>query len=139
MLDFLGPLLTFFRRHIGIKTDAANPAGTVHAKLASIIASINGIPIIKSIQRGTIVLSSSQTINTGSISAVVTAKSVVNFLGVYAAGISADSGDPYYARWAKTGHQFVKLALTNSTTVTATRAETNTTAATVGYEVIEYY
>jgi hypothetical protein len=83
-----------------------------------------GVSAVKSIQRGTIVIGNGVSTNTATITAVVTAKSEVRFLGVSCDQATAD----HHAR----------VALTNSTTVTATRT-TTTDATTVGYEVTEHY
>lgn len=136
-------LLSFFLRQVGLRTDAASATGSAHAKLAHIAANTG----IKSIQRGTIALGASDTTKAATISAVNTAKAMVNLLGVSSGNkndyrTSEVSGSGVYAivysYYAQTGHHFVRLQLTNATTVTATRAIPNNTAATVSYEVIEF-
>jgi len=87
---------------------------------------VNRSPI-KSIQRGTITISSGAVSNTATISSVTTSKTQLNFLG---SSTTADLS-LYLA--------FTRVTLTNSTTVTATRGGAgghDTT--TVSYEVIEY-
>ena len=126
-----GPILAWVRKQIGQRTDTASATGSAHAKLAYIAGKdivANG-SAIKSIQRGVISLSDSQTSNTANISAVVVEKSVIMPLGV------SGSDDVNHA----VNHLFIRLSLTNTTTVTATRTRPNNTAATVGYQVIEFY
>lgn len=126
-----GPILAWVRKQIGQRTDTASSTGSVHAKLAYIAGKdivANG-SAIKSIQRGVISLSDSQTSNTATISAVVVEKSVIMPLGV------SGEDDGNYA----VDHLFIRLSLTNTTTVTATRTRPNSIAASVGYQVIEFY
>lgn len=128
-----GPILAWVRKQIGQRTDTASATGSAHAKLAYIAGKdivANG-SAIKSIQRGVISLSDSQTSNTATISAVVVEKSVIMPLGVS----GEDTTDGNYA----VDHLFIRLSLTNTTTVTATRTRPNSIAATVGYQVIEFY
>lgn len=82
--------------------------------------------IIKSIQRGTIAMSSSEITKTATVNSVDTAKSVLNFLGSSCDTLNGGPG-------------FIRLSLTNSTTVTADRGIHGSSAATASYEVIEYY
>ncbi|MGS0765904.1 hypothetical protein [Syntrophomonas curvata] len=136
-------LMSFIRRQVGLRTDAASASGSLHAKvkeardniLADTLAIRNliGSPShsranntvmgwlaspIKSIQRGVINISTSGYSATATISSVNPAKSIINYLGY-------------------TGNEEVRLELTNSTTVTAYRGGSN--IVTVGYEVIEFY
>ena len=80
---------------------------------------------IKSIQRGTIVITYSATSNTATISAVDTSKSVLINLGI---DLPVNANGYFHGR----------LELTNSTTVTARGYAANTFPLTVGYEVVEY-
>ena len=82
---------------------------------------------IKSIQRGTITVSSTAA---ATITAVNTAKTMLNFCGSQS-GFSNSFGNPNGAM----------IRLTNSTQVTATAQSLGTldTAAVVSYEVIEYF
>ncbi len=81
--------------------------------------------LVKSIQRGTISISSA-TSNTATITAVDLDASVLFYGGVTdAAGTESSIG---YAR----------VELTNATTVTGVRASTDVAATVVNYEVIEY-
>lgn len=78
---------------------------------------------IKSIQRGTIAISSG-TSNTATVTSVDTSKSILMHLGQYSTQTGIDN-------------VLTALALTNATTITATRgASTGTT--TVGYQLVEY-
>lgn len=83
--------------------------------------------LIKSIQRGTITLTSVTT-NTATITAVVLANTVIRFLGF---DFQTDSG--VTAAQVRT-----YVELTNTTTVTASR-NTGTGTVRLNYEVIEYY
>lgn len=136
MMGIIEALLSFIRRQVGLRTDPASATGSAHAKLAYIAANTG----IKSVQRGTIALGASDTTKTVTISAVTTGKAMVNPLGVSSSNSSSyysfeDGTRSYYAL---TGHHFVRLQLTNGTTVTATRDTHNSEAATVSYEVIEF-
>ena len=139
MFGMIEALLSFFLRQVGLRTDAASATGSAHAKLAHIVANTG----IKSIQRGTIALGASDTTKAATISAVNTAKAMVNLLGVSSGNmndyrVSELTGGNVRSYYAKTGHHFVRLQLTNATTITATRANHNDTVATVSYEVIEF-
>lgn len=86
---------------------------------------------LRSIQRGTITLTGAALTNTATITAVVTANTVLECVGITnSAGSAAD----YRDNWAH-------LALTNATTITATRltALDGTVSVIVAYEVREYY
>ena len=138
MFGMMEALLSFFRRQVGLRTDTASTTGSLHAKIGTMIGKpiiVNG-SAVKSVQRGTLVLSSSQTSNTATISAVNMAKTMLNFLGA-SAGSSAETAPTN--RYAQTSHHFVRLTLTDSTTVTATRVSHHDREATVSYEVIEYW
>lgn len=80
--------------------------------------------VIKSIQYGTIALAA-VTSNTATITSVNTAKSVLIHLGAQVDSTVANT-------------MGVRLALTNATTITATRSN-GTGDATVGFCVVEYY
>lgn len=82
------------------------------------------VSVIKGIQRGTIT-SLASTTATATITAVNTAKSVLIHMGNHGTASTPE-------------HSLFSLALTNSTTVTATKGATGVTA-TVGFEVVEYY
>lgn len=88
--------------------------------------------VIKSIQRGTIVVDTA-TSNTAAITAVNTAKSLVQFLGQ----VSADTNTGTTG-WNPTQFQHT-VALTNATTVTAARVTAGTISYTVSYQVVEFY
>jgi hypothetical protein len=80
---------------------------------------------VKSIQRGTITIASGAAANTATITAVDTANTVLRWLGHTSTIQQDDNG---YAR----------IALTNATTITATRASNPAGDCVVSYEVIEY-
>lgn len=88
--------------------------------------------IIKSIQRGTIPITGTGTTNTATLgTAVVTAYSVVSFLGV---ALATDSGG------GVTYQAGMDLVLTNTTTITSNRQAPGTNAtSTISFEVIEFY
>lgn len=79
---------------------------------------------IKSIQRGVITLAHGDLSETATITAVVTAKTMLNYLGN---SIETDSST----------HE-TRIVLTDTTTITANRAG-YAGAVTISYEVIEYY
>lgn len=83
---------------------------------------------IKSVQRGTITVAGGSTSNTATVTAVDTSKSELRMLGF--SGSSTSSGGA--EEWA------VRIALTNGTTVTATRAA-NTQSVTVSFELTEFW
>lgn len=138
---------------IGTKEDSANASGSLHAKTKDIKDKVNTLGTssdnrasntvmgwlaspIKSVQRGVITLNQLTATNSATISAVNTSKSFVNFLG---------QGNNYtYSgldQW-QYGSHFGRLALTNSTTVTATRDMSSGSCMgtlTISYEVIEFY
>ncbi len=132
-------LLSFLRRQVGLRTDSADASGSLHAKVANLIntsASILNKSNIKSIQRGTLEMSSTDVSKSVTISSVNTAKAMVNFLGAKAENyFRTDSGYAY----ACTSHHFVTLQLVNSTTIRISREETNNRKVTVSWEVIEFY
>lgn len=88
---------------------------------------IGGPSGIKSIQRGTITLTGVAS-NTATITSVDTANSLLRWLGESSndAGVNT------------TERSYVKLDLTNATTVTATRTSA-TSNSVVSFEVVEYY
>ena len=153
MFGMAEAMLSFLRRQVGLRTDAASATGSLHAKVKDVknaVSTIAGKNIInhgsaiKSIQRGTIQLSTSETSKTATISSVSTSKTMLNFLGARGRGRYTSFWDQspwqdYRHAAAETGHHFVTLQLTSSTQITVTRAESNSRDATVSYEVIEYY
>jgi len=116
---------------VGKKTDPASATGSLHSKVRDIAEKelIKNGSAIKSIQRGTLVLSSLSAAAT--ISEVNVNKSALNFIG-------ASSQSAVIAGTPVTGHHFVRIALASGTTVGAAR-EVGDTPATVSYEVIEFY
>jgi hypothetical protein len=86
--------------------------------------------VIKSIQRGTITISGFDTSQTATITSINTAKSFISFGGSTSVNTSTSAEIIRPAR----------VVLTNSTTVTATCAAQNSSAATtISYEVVEYF
>lgn len=83
---------------------------------------------IKSIQRGTILITSPATSNTATITSVDTTKSELTILGGYQSGTSPSAGLPNAI-----------LTLTNSTTLTASIFAAQTPNNTIAYQVVEYY
>ena len=123
--------MSFIRRQVGLRTDVASATGSLHAKVVYIAEKdiVKNGSAIKSIQRGTLVLSGLSAAAT--ISEVNVNKTMLNLVG-------ASSKSAVQAGTPVTGHHFVRLALTNETTVSATR-EASDAGATVSYEVIEFY
>lgn len=82
---------------------------------------------IKSIQRGIITVGSGVQTATATVSAVNTAKSMLTFLGFYTAGVDTTCAPT--------------IALTNSTTITATKYYTagGVASTNVSWELIEWY
>ena len=81
---------------------------------------------IKSVQRGTITINAGAASNTATVTAVDTAKSVLSLLGWTASANVSTSGPG-------------RLALTNATTITATRSGSPADTAVYSYELVEYY
>ena len=149
----IGTILGWVGYQLGMRADAASATGSLHAKVKDVKSAVSTIAgkniinhgsAIKSIQRGTIQLSTSETSKTATISSVSTSKTMLNFLGARAAGRiytfwDSPYSQEYYLAAANTGHHFVTLQLTSSTQITVTRAESNSVSITVSYEVIEYY
>lgn len=98
-------------------------AGTVDPESDSTNWRPNGARPIKSVQRGAISATGLST--TVTITAVNTAKSELRYLGT-----SSSNGT--------FGETLVRLALTNSTTITASR-DSSSGALTVSWELTEYY
>lgn len=82
--------------------------------------------LVKSMQRGTISISTAQTSNTATVTAVDTAKSQLALLG-------------YTNNQTLGSNMIPRIALTNSTTITATLPALPTQAETVSWELIEWY
>ena len=94
---------------------------------------------IKSIQRGTGIMQLDRNEVTVTISAVTTSKTMINFLGASAWSKTYKEGGTLGVAYAATGHHFLRLSLTNATTITVSRKENNYVDATFSYEVIEFY
>jgi hypothetical protein len=96
------------------------------AKLDQLDAAISSrMAGIKGIQRGTVTIASNQTSGTATITSVDTAKTELRHLG--ATGVV--TGESGFRN---------RIALTNATTITATRASSNADTVTVGWELTEY-
>ena len=133
---------------IGTKEDSANASGSLHAKVGHLDNAIGAISAkniinygsaVKSIQRGTGILQTTNNEVTVTISSVNVNKAMINFLGASAATfhqIKNVTGET--VAYAETGHHFVRLSLTNATTITANR-QSDYVATTFSYEVIEFY
>lgn len=81
--------------------------------------------MIRSIQRGTITIANTTTSNTATINAVVTERCRLRYVGAsYDTDANMNNGN-------------ARLALTNATTITATR-QFNQNGTTVSYEITEY-
>ncbi len=97
--------------------------------IAGLSSRILGGPMIRSIQRGTITFTGTNTTNTATISSVTAAKSSIRHLGhSNTSNLIADVAN-------------TRLALTNATTVTATRTTGSVAAdvVTMAFEVVEYF
>jgi hypothetical protein len=104
-------------------------AGTTDPSADSTNWTLIGPSKIKSIQRGTISMVSANSA-TATITSVNTAKTELRFLGYSSNKVSGEEWTPRYS---------TRLALTNATTVTATRNSTSIATTVVSYEVIEYW
>ena len=95
-----------------------------------------GSSVVKSVQYGSIALSVSQTSNTATITAVVVAKSLLVHLGCTSGDdLTQDTATAYTTQ----AHFFTKLALTNTTTITASRGAHDDKSASVNFAIIEFY
>lgn len=86
------------------------------------------VSLVRSVQRGTITIAGASTSNTATINAVNTDRAVLKFLGCTVGGVE----NPSFV--------FARVALTNATTVTATKGNSDPGAddVVVSYEVVEY-
>lgn len=97
--------------------------------IANIKARIRGGSVIKSIQRGTISITGTNTTAIATVTAVDVNKSIINWVGqnAFATGAGTSQGDIY-------------LILTNATTITATRINSGVSQTSiVSYELVEYF
>jgi hypothetical protein len=85
--------------------------------------------IIRSIQRGTIAISSGASSNTATITAVTTANTMLLYNGNSSDDASGDNPSRAQAR----------ITLTNSTTITATRGATTNNIPAVNYSAVEFF
>lgn len=97
------------------------------SKLDYLNVSVAATTRIKSIQRGTITLTGTNTTATATITSVSTGKTRLRFLGAYT-GLIASSWSPG-----------ATIALTNATTITATRVAAYSGTSVVSWELTEFY
>lgn len=121
MIEWLAPI----RKLVG--TLAADYTTARAAKIDNLDAAISAISPIRSIQYGTVTLGGT-TSGTATITAVTTAKTALIFLGSSANGPAASAGLSATAAY---------ITLTNTTTITATRA-LGTGSVTVSFVAVEY-
>lgn len=81
MFGFNEAMLSFLRRQVGLRTDAADPAGSLHAKIKNIMTS--GCDERQAIASSTVRLSADTTKTTTSTSYVLMKKIVVFRTGIY--------------------------------------------------------
>ena len=147
-------MLSFLRRQVGLRTDEANAAGSLHAKTKDVKDSIT-VQIgtsahtrandtvmgwlatqVKSVQRGTVNLSGASTDTGVTISTVNTAKAVLIFN-------SRTAWTGGYNTAPEVGHilsNFATGVLTNATTLTFSHNSTTSWPNTiVTWQVIEFY
>lgn len=84
----------------------------------------SGGAVVKSVQRGVISITGTNTSATATITSVDTAKAELHFIGNTNNTISSNSA--------------ARIVLTNSTTITATRASATTATTTITWEIKEY-
>lgn len=97
-------------------------------KLDNLDAAVTATTRIKSIQRGSIAITGTNATATATITSVTTAKTRLRFLGAYTGQASTGSWCPG-----------ATIALTNSTTITATRIAATSGTHTVSWELTEFY
>ena len=144
----INKLLAFLRRQVGLRTDAASATGSLHAKIKDIadnkLQTATGTSAhtranntvmgwlntqVKSIQRGTAIITEPNVSATATISGVTTGKSVVVLGHMYPNASAAGVG--LHACLAN-------AVLTNTTTITFTRGVAGGTV-TIAWQVIELY
>lgn len=103
-------------------------SGATPAQMWSQVPTANKVAsVIKSIQRGTLTITSSAT-GTATITAVVTAKTEIRLLGCTSDNATWDGA-----------RDLARIALTDSTTITGTRKGTSADTLTASWEATEYY
>jgi len=129
-------LLSFIRRQVGLRTDAASASGSLHAKIKQTnedIATIKGKNIIangsavKSVQRGFIVPSNLQEVDV-TISSVNTSKSIVIITTIPPIQDAAGSTNCYLTVYLK-----------NSTTISMPQCSNLISAPYIAWQIIEFY
>lgn len=83
--------------------------------------------VIKSIQRGSVVIADGSETNTVTLSSVTTGKTSVNWLGTSSTGSSTDPS-----------RYLTRMSLTNATTLTVAKEE-SLSSVEISYEVVEFY
>lgn len=148
MFGIMEALLSFIRRQVGLRTDAASSTGSLHAKVtearSSIMTLLNTIAgkniinygtAIKSIQRGVTAVDGTAT-PTATITAVTTTKAVV------IATVNSASSDEDVSSVIKLSFGATAV-LTNSTTLTFAMSPIGTSSqsnfASISWQVIEFY
>jgi hypothetical protein len=131
MFGMWDAIYAYLSRMVGNRTDAADSAGSLHAKTTDIKNAVSNVQTtltaksaIKSIQRGTAAAGAATPFSV-TISSVNTSKTMVNLLGKH---------------WNNTNtlteaNAFVSLYLTDSTTLTI---NSYVAGHTISWEVIEY-
>lgn len=128
MFGMAEALLSFLRRQVGLRTDAASASGSLHGKTKDVKAAVSAIAskniinngsAVKSVQRGMASIASGSISQVMNISAVDMSKTLVIWGGAHA--------------------DFSSVELTATTTVTAYRGNTSSTAVHVRWQVIEFY
>ena len=155
MFGFWESILSFLIRTVGLRTDAADAAGSLHAKVAEAKSNINthtdtkigtsadtrasntvmgwlSTPI-KSVQRGVTQCSTTASDTTVTISDVITAKAMVI---ISASGTPGADTDTAYEIARKS---LVRANLSSSTALVLTRANFAVDGMYVAWQVVEFY
>lgn len=133
MFGMMEAVLSFLRRQVGLRTDAASATGSLHAKstyIKNIVDALNARPpsAIKSIQRGIATMASDGTETTVTISAVNTGKSFL----LFSVGANVQPSDGARS-FLITGN------IESSTTIKFTRYATKAgVTLNIAWQVIEY-
>jgi hypothetical protein len=140
-----GSVIAYLRRQIGLRTDTKSSTGSLHSKLAHLIADVIGdladvradntvmgwlASPVKSVQRGTTTVDDSSV--TQSISAVVMAKSVLIITG-WKSSVSGEATAEMAAEQSNVG------ALLTSTTQITFYLTGDSGSNVVAWQVIEFY
>ena len=153
MFGMMEGILSFLRRQIGLRTDAASASGSALARLKDIrdnrLQTAIGASTdnrdsntvmgwlkssVKSVQRGATTFGASTTTATATITSVTTGKTLINITGVRYDS-NSESGLTFTGYTAG----MVTVLLTNATTITFTKGNNVIGSQVVTWEVIEYY